>query len=162
MNKVAAVISITALFGLLAQTCAAEDMTPGSMAPGTPVIPPQFQGAGCNMKYVYAKTPKEDASECLTYWVKDKGVTAHNGDNFIRIGQMNVNGVDWGCTVREIKTSTKTEFKFVGGCSSESSEFDLTVTLTLKPGNFIVVDTLGAEPDAAHVTDKYHILPGLK
>lgn len=158
MKKLTSAVSVAAALSLLAPAAVAE-----TKDASVPTIPPQFRGAGCNLKYTYAKTPKEDASECLTYWVKKKGETAHSGDNFIRIGDVDINGVDWGCTVREVKASTKTEFKFVGGCSSESNEYAMEVTLTLKPGAVVIVDTLGlGHENDAHYVDKYHILPGLK
>lgn len=155
MLKIVSVLSAAAVLGLTAQGAVAE--TKGA-------IPVQFRGAGCNLKYAYAKTPRQDASECVSNVVKkNKDDPTLNGDYFIRIGEVNVEGVDWGCTVREVKASAKTEFKFVGGCSQESSEFDMEVTLTLKPGAVVIVDTVGVGPEgAARATDRYHILPGLK
>jgi hypothetical protein len=129
-----------------------------SAGPGAE-IPPQFRGAGCNLKYAYTKTPKADASECIYAKADHKEGDAHDNDNFIRITKDNVAGVEWGCTVKSVKAAGAAEFTFVGDCGEEGTSYPAVVTLLMRPGNLVIVDVAN---EGLHTIDIYHLLDGLQ
>lgn len=140
--------------GMLALTVSAEAV-PGAGAE----IPEKFHGTGCNLKYIYARTPKGDAYDCVKAKADYKEGTAHDNDNFIRIRAGGIAGVEWGCTVKSVKVATDTEFTFVGECSDEGHSSASTVTLLLRPGNLVIVDQI---TDGQHTIDVYRLRGDLR
>lgn len=143
---------------------AAGFMAAASVAVAAPAgmgseIPAKFRGAGCNLKYAYSRTPKADASECISAKAGRKEGDAHDNDNFIRITAGGVAGVEWGCTVKTVKTATDTEFTFVGECSDEGQSMTSTVTLIMRPGKVVILDQV---TEGRHIIDVYHLLDGLR
>jgi hypothetical protein len=122
-------------------------------------IPSWFHGAGCNLKYSYTKTPKFDTSECISAKVGHKEGDAHDNDNFIRITENSVNGVEWGCKVKTVRTAKQAEMIFAGECSDEGENFEGVITIILRPGNFTIVDLA---TNGRHTIDIYHIIDGLQ
>jgi hypothetical protein len=148
LNWLACVASI--LFSATGATALAEPIAK---------IPPRFQGAGCNLKYVYARTPRLNASDCIAAKEGHKDGDAHDNDNFIRITEDGVAGVEWGCSVKTAKTMNEAEFTFAGECSDEGTSSSGTITLLLRPGRLVIVDQV---TKGQHIIDIYHLLDGLR
>src|SRR5262249_16575349 len=109
-------------------------LTASSVLAAPSEVPAQFHGAGCNLKYTYARTPQNSASACINAKADYKEGDGHDNDNFIRITRDGVAGVEWGCDVGSVIKAAESEFSFAGKCSDESVEFTSTVTLLLRPG----------------------------
>lgn len=149
---------MSARIGLMAVGAFALAMNAGAAPAQAAEIPAKFHGAGCNLKYAYTRTPKGDAYDCVKAKEGHQDGVAHDNDNFIRINSKGVSGVEWGCTVKSVKTSTDTEFTYAADCSAEGHEAPGTVTLLLRPGNLVIVDqTMKGQ----HFIDVYHLLDGL-
>jgi hypothetical protein len=135
-------------------------------------IPTRFQGAGCNIKYAYVKPPVAKAEECLANQAGGHRSEAHEAhehesqvsdagqrDNFIRIKGDQVSGVQWVCKIKEIMGVTHDRMHFAGDCSNEGSPFAATVTLILRPGKVVSVDTFF---DGRHVNNDYRVREGME
>lgn len=139
--------------------CVLVNMISPAVAQNDNKIPSWFQGAGCNLKYAYSKSPKFDASECISNKVGHKEGVGHDNDNFIRITEDSVNGVEWGCKVKTVKTVKQTEMSFAGECSDEGTNFDGTITIISRPGRLVIVDLI---TEGQHTIDIYHIIDSLQ
>jgi hypothetical protein len=144
--------------GVMAAGMIAFAVNTGAVAAGGAEVPTKFHGAGCNLKYTYSRTPKGDAFDCVQAKSGYKEGVSHDNDNFIRINASGVSGVEWGCTVKSVKTSTDTEFTFTADCSDEGHSSAGTVTLLLRPGKLVIVDQVA---EGTHIIDVYHLLDGL-
>jgi hypothetical protein len=127
-------------------------------------VPARFHGVGCNIKYAYMKPPVAKAEECVANKTDRHKHEAHEQesrvdpvgqrDDFIRIKGDQVSGPEWVCKVREIKGVTQDRMNFSGDCSNEGSPFAATVTLILRPGKVVTVDTFF---DGHHVNNDYRV-----
>lgn len=131
----------------------------GGGAARTAEVPAPFHGAGCNLKYSYARAPKGDASDCISAKAGRKEGEGHDNDNFIRITKEGVMGVEWGCSVKSVRTAEPAEFTFAAACSDEGTEFASTVTLLLRPGRLVIVDQV---VEGRHIIDIYRLRDDLK
>jgi hypothetical protein len=122
-------------------------------------IPAAFRGAGCNLKYTYARQPKGDASSCVSAKAGRKEGDGHDNDNFIRISRTGVAGVEWDCKVKTVKTASEAEFTFAGDCSDENTQSASTVTLLLRPGRLVIVDQV---TEGRHIIDIYRLRDDLE
>jgi hypothetical protein len=122
-------------------------------------IPASFHGAGCNLKYTYTRTPAGDATGCVSAKAGRKEGDGHDNDNFIRITNTGVAGVEWACDVKSVIKASENEFTFAGACSDEGSEFTSTVTLLMRPGRHVILDQ---DVDGRHIVDIYRLRDNLK
>jgi hypothetical protein len=123
-------------------------------------IPAKFHGNGCNLKYTYARAPKDYAADCINARQGHKEGEGHNDDNFIRITKSSVAGVEWVCDVKTAKTAGETEFTFDADCGGEGdATYASTVTLLLRPGRLVIVDQA---IEGRHLTDIYRLRDDLK
>jgi hypothetical protein len=143
-------------FHIWATTAIAALIAIGLSGPAmaAPEIPAKFQGEGCNLKYTYARTPKNNTTGCVSAKADYKEGEGHDNDNFIRITKDNVGGVEWGCTVKTVKSAGDAEFTFDGDCGGEGVEFASTVTLLLRPGKMVIVDQV---VEGRHMVDVYRL-----
>ncbi len=117
-------------------------------------IPAAFHGAGCNLKYTYARAPKGDATDCFSAKAFRKEGEGPDGDNFIRISGTKIAGFEWGCDVKTVKTVSETELTFEGACGDEGTEYDGTVSLVLRPGRQVIIDQI---VEGRHIVDIYRL-----
>ena len=122
-------------------------------------IPAAFHGAGCNLKYTYARAPKGDATDCFSAKAYRKDGEGPDGDNFIRISGTRIAGFEWGCDVKTVKAMSETELTFTGNCGDEGTEYDGTVTLLLRPGRQVIIDQI---VEGRHIIDIYRLRDDLQ
>jgi hypothetical protein len=103
-------------------------------------IPRQFHGAGCNLKYTYARAAKGDAADCVNAKAGRAEDQAYTNDDFIRITGTSVAGSELICDVKAVKTASATEFTFDADCLEGEQGIVSTVTLLLRPGRQIIFD----------------------
>ncbi|WP_088348010.1 MULTISPECIES: hypothetical protein [Rhodomicrobium] len=115
-------------------------------------IPSRFQGAGCNLKYSYARKPKADASDCVSAKAENTDGAGH--DNAIRITGSQVQGPKWACTVKSIEKLTKIEISFTADCSAENTPYSSTITLIRRPGKRMIVQQVVS---GRYTLDIYHL-----
>lgn len=121
-------------------------------------IPVRFQGAGCNLKYIYSRTP-QDKWGCYTAKAEFKEGTGHDNDNFIRVTRTEIGGIEWGCSVKDIENLLDLEVSFTGECSDEGVTYFSKITLILRPGNRLIVHEVVS---GLHAIDVYHLRVGWK
>jgi hypothetical protein len=122
-------------------------------------IPAALHGAGCNLKYTYARTPKGDASDCINAKAGREDGQGHDNDNFIRITKDKIAGVEWGCDVKSVTKVNESEVVFAGACGDEGTEYEGKVTLLLRPGRLVIIDQ---ETEGRHMIDIYRLRDDLK
>ena len=128
-------------------------------APGPAEIPAAFHGAGCNLKYTYARAPKAKADDCIAARADRRENEGIIEDNFIRINKAGITGFEWGCQVKTVKLANETEFSFAGDCGDEGTEYAGTVTLLRRPGRLVIVHRV---VEGRHVIDVYRLRDDLE
>jgi hypothetical protein len=131
-------------------TCAAQ---------GASEIPAAFHGAGCNLKYTYARAPKAKADDCIAARGDRRENEGIIEDNFIRIDKGGITGFEWHCRVKAVKAANEAAFTFTGACGDEGTEYDGAVTLLLRPGRLVIIHRV---IEGRHVADVYRLRDDLE
>ena len=84
------------------------------VAQGAPEIPAAFHGAGCNLKYTYARAPKAKADDCIAARGDRRENEGIIEDNFIRIDKGGITGFEWHCRVKAVKASKRSSIHLHG------------------------------------------------
>ena len=129
------------------------------VAQGAAEIPAAFHGAGCNLKYTYARAPKAKADDCIAARADRRENEGIVEDNFIRIDKGGITGFEWHCRVRAAKPAKEAEFTFAGACGDEGTEYDGAVTLLLRPGRLVIVHRV---IEGRHIADVYRLRDDLE
>jgi hypothetical protein len=128
-------------------------------AEGPAQIPVAFHGAGCNLKYTYARAPKGNASDCIAARANRNEGEGIIEDNFIRIDKGGITGFEWSCQVKTVKAASETEFTFAGTCGDEGAEYTGTATLLLRPGRLVIIHKV---IEGRHAVDIYRLRDDLE
>jgi hypothetical protein len=125
-------------------------------------IPARFRGAGCNLKYSYLKPLRTKAEECAANRVdadKAGAEKPREGGSYIRISSDRVAGAGWDCRIKQLRDANERRASFAGDCSENGKSFAATVTLTLRPGSVVSVDTFS---EGNHVNNDYRLQAGVE